>query len=106
MNDVTQIHSEALSAAHTASQSAFVQIGDGYPCGFAWVRIFGVKLNTKEGKLFKSLGFRKEYGGGISLWNPGGLPVQNVDVKYAGAEAYAAVLKKYGYSAYAESRLD
>ena len=106
MNDINQIHAEASAAAQTASQGVFAQTGDGFPCGFSWVQVFGVKLNTKEGKMFKALGFRKEYTGGISLWNPGGLPVQNVDVKEAGSKAYAEVLKKYGYTAYSGSRLD
>lgn len=106
MNDINAIHSEALAAAEAASRTAFAQYGDGFPCGFAWAQVFGVKLNTKEGRLFKALGFRKEYSGGISLWNPSGLPVQNVDVKLAGAQAYVDVLKKYGYTAYTGSRLD
>ena len=103
---ITSIHTIAVLAARKASHEAYAQIGDGYPCGFAWVQVFGVKLNTKAGKEFKALGFRKDYNGGISLWNPGGMSVQNVDVKEAGAQAYAQVLKEHGYTAYASSRLD
>ena len=77
-----------------------------YPCGFAWVTVYGVKLNTREGKEFKALGFRKAYEGGIELWNPARHGAQNVDVKEAGARAYADVLRASGYQAYAGSRLD
>lgn len=103
---ITSIHTIALLEARKASHEAYAKTGDGYPCGFAWVKVFGVKLSTKAGKEFKALGFRKDYEGGISLWNPGGMNVQNVDVKEAGAQAYAEVLKQYGYTAYAGSRLD
>jgi hypothetical protein len=40
------------------------------------------------------------------MWNPGELPVQNIDIKEAGAEAYATYLRTLGLTAYAGSRLD
>ena len=43
---------------------------------------------------------------GFDLWNPCGLHVQNIDIKEAGAEAYAKVLRNYGFDAYMGSRLD
>jgi len=103
-----EIHQEALEAAKVSFTEAFARMGnkDNYPCGFAWVNVSGVKLSTKLGKEFAEIGFRKSYGGGIDLWNPSGSYVQNMDVKYAGAVAYAAVLRKYGISAYAQERLD
>ena len=59
------------------------------------------------GRALKTIGFRKAYNGGLELWNPSGLLVQNVDVKEAGAEAYAEVLRKeLGVTAYAGSRWD
>ena len=105
--NIESIHNEATEAARQASQAAFDKLGqDCFPCGFAWVKILGVKLSTRDGRTFKEIGFRKDYYGGISLYNPGGMFVQNVDVKEAGAEAYAEVLRKYGYDAYSQSRLD
>lgn len=103
-----EIHEEALTAAREAFTEAFARIGnkDNYPCGFAWVNVTGVKLSTKLGKEFASIGFRKSYYGGIELWNPSGASVQNMDVKYAAAVAYAAVLRKYDISASASERLD
>jgi hypothetical protein len=105
---ISQIHQQAVTAAQAASREAFQQRGgqDGFPCGFAWVTVYGVKLNTREGREFKALGFRKAYSGGIELWNPGRHGAQNVDVKEAGARAYADVLRASGYQAYAGSRLD
>jgi hypothetical protein len=103
-----EIHEEALNAAREAFTEAFARMGnkDNYPCGFAWVNVSGVKLSTKFGKEFAKLGFRKSYYGGIELWNPSGSYVQNMDVKYAGAVAYANVLRRYGISAFASERLD
>jgi len=103
------IHTEAVEAAERAA-AQYVKESlnnrDAFPCGFAWVKVFGVKLNTKLGKIMKEAGFSKSYSGGIDLWNPSRLPYQNVDAKYSGASAYAAVLKSYGINAIAESRWD
>ena len=32
---------------------------DNFPCGFAWVEIFGIKGNTKLGKAMKAAGLEK-----------------------------------------------
>jgi len=40
------------------------------------------------------------------MWDPAGLPVQNIDIKEAGAYAYANYLTALGLKAYAGSRLD
>jgi hypothetical protein len=85
---------------------------DGGPCGFAWVTIFPKhKGNTKLGKLerqvYKSLGARADWTGkAYEVWNPGKVPCQSVDAKYAGAAAAAAVLKQYGFEAYPADRMD
>ena len=108
MSALAELHQKAKDAAYKSSQAIYEKMGfkDNYPCGFAWVQVFGVKLSTKEGREFARLGFRKSYNGGIELHNPGSLLVQNVDVKMAGAEAYAEVLRATGYKAYALDRLD
>ena len=83
--------------------------GDSYPCGFAWTIVHGIKLNSKAGKIFKEFGFRKGYGkdAGIELWNPSGLSVQNVDIKYVAAAACAEVIQaQLGLDSYAGSRWD
>lgn len=103
-----EIHEEALEAARNAFTEAFARMGnkDNYPCGFAWVNVSGIKLSTKLGKEFAKLGFSKSYYGGIEIWNPSGAHVQNMDVKYAGAVAYANVLRKYDITAFASERMD
>jgi len=107
--DIAAIHQEATAAAKKAADEMFKRIGgDRYACGFAWVEIFDVNLATKQGKEFARLGFKKGYGrkAPIELWNPSGSPVQNVDIKEAGARAYAAVFERHGFKAYGVSRLD
>jgi hypothetical protein len=42
----------------------------------------------------------------FSVWDQAGLNVQNIDIKEAGADAFARVLESYGFKAYAGSRLD
>jgi hypothetical protein len=111
VNGVTidAIIAEAKIEARKAAEAFFqTRLGgvDQYACGFAWVDIFGVKGNTKLGKAFKDAGVRKSYTGSFQIWNPADMPVQNVDTLEAGAEAAAQVFKKYGFTAYAGSRLD
>jgi hypothetical protein len=107
--ELTIIINKAKNAANEASMKYLDEkLGgeDNFPCGFAWVNIFGVKGNTKQGKAFKAAGIEKDYNGAYSIWNPGNVNVQNVDVKSAGAEAAADVFTSYGFKAYAGSRLD
>jgi len=107
--ELTIIINKAKKAAEIASTTYLTEkLGgeDNFPCGFAWVNIFGIKGNTKQGKAFKAAGIEKDYNGAYSIWNPGGLSVQNVDVKEAGASAAADVFTSYGFKAYSGSRLD
>jgi hypothetical protein len=106
MTQFAALHEKAMKAAKEAAQDLYFKRGDNGACGFAWVVVYDVKLSTKMGKEMKAVGFDKNYGGGVSYWNPSRMPVQSVDVLEAGARAYAAVLKNAGYKAYANSRLD
>ena len=109
VEQVPNIIEEAKAEAFTAADKFFREkLGgqDQYACGFAWVNIYGVKMNTKIGKAFKEAGLRKDYSGGICMWNPSKYGCQNVDTLEAGAQAAADVFKKYGFRAYAGSRLD
>jgi hypothetical protein len=104
----------AGAAAYAAADAFFKdQLGgrDRYACGFAWVNIYehnGVKLkgNTRMGRAMKAAGIRQDYTKAFSIWNPSGYPCQNVDTLEAGARAAAEVLRQYGFTAYAGSRLD
>ena len=102
-----ELHEKALVAAETATADYINKYGEHDACGFAWVSAY-VKGNTKLGKSFKALGFKKEYGGGYQLWNPSGIAVQSVDIKEVGAEAYVNVVRKYlpHVNLFANSRLD
>jgi len=106
---VDAIVAQAKAAAHKAAMEFFYdKLGgkDQYACGFAWVNIYGVKGNTKLGKMLKAAGVRQDYTKAFQIWNPSGMAVQNVDTLEAGAEAAAKVFNKYGFQAYAGSRLD
>lgn len=106
---VNEIVREAQEAARKAALDFFqTRLGgrDQYACGFAWVNIYKVKGNTKLGKMLKAAGVRQDYTKAFQIWNPSGMPVQNVDTLEAGAEAAADVFQKYGFEAYAGSRLD
>ena len=105
---------EAQEAAYEAADYMHKNRYDGIDqgaCGFAWVNIYehdGVKIkgNTKMGRLMKQAGIRQDWTKSFQIWNPSGYPVQNIDVLEAGARAAADTLRKYGFTAYAGSRLD
>lgn len=94
--------------AKDASQRRYVEMGgDQYACGFAWVDVYVDRTNSKQAKELIKAGFKKDYKPKcLSFWNPGGMNVQNVDIKEAGACVMAAHLIGLGFKAYAGSRLD
>jgi hypothetical protein len=106
---INDIVAEAQTAAKQAAMEFFYdRLGgkDQYACGFAWTNIYKVKGNTKLGKMLKAAGVRQDYTKAFQIWNPSGMHCQNVDTLEAGAEAAARVFQKYGFEAYAGSRLD
>ena len=48
----------------------------------------------------------KGYPTGLQKWNPAGYIGQSMEVKEAGAEAYAKVLQSFGLNATSDSRGD
>lgn len=112
MNTVAIVNEMLEQAAEVAEAKLREIGGDRYACGFAWVTIYPEhKGNTTAGraerKIIEAMGFRKDYTGkAYEYWNPSKWGGQNVDVKEAGARAAANVLRKYGFKAYAGSRLD
>ena len=109
VDQVKSIVAEARQAAQTEATRYFQErLGgvDQYSCGFAWTEILGVKGNSRLGRTLKAAGIEQNYNRTFSIWNPSGLTVQNIDTKEAGAEAAARVFERYGFSAYAGSRLD
>ena len=76
-----------------------------FGCGFAWVVVKGAR--GKKAAFLKQYGFKKRYDGpGLSLWNPSGNYTQDMDAKYAGAQACASILREAGFDANAYCRLD
>jgi len=109
VDQIKDIVAEAKAAAFLAAQKFFQEkLGgrDQYACGFAWVNIYGIKGNTKLGRAMKAAGVRQDYTKAFSIWNPSNFGCQNVDTLEEGARAAADVFKKYGFTAYAGSRLD
>ena len=103
---VNAIVQEARAEAHTAAKAALAQYGDRDACGFAWTNIYGVKGNTRIGKMLKAAGVRQDYTKAFQLWNPSGLGVQSIGILEAGAHAAAGVFKRHGFEAYSGSRMD
>jgi hypothetical protein len=99
---------QGIPLAIQASQLMYAKIGgDKYACGFAWVDVFVERTNSKQAQELIKAGFRKDYKPKcLSMWNPGGLGVQNIDIKEAGADAMATYLQALGLRAYSGSRLD
>lgn len=113
--DIDAIRNEMIAAAKAASDDMYRRLGSTDmvgACGFAWTTVYpdhkgNTKLGRDERKTLEALGFRKDWTGKTyELWNPSGYPGQNIDIKEAGAEAAARVLKAHGFKAYAGSRLD
>ena len=95
--------------AEQASIAMYDRMGrkDQYACGFAWVDVYVDRTNSKQAKELIAAGFKKDYKPKcLSMWNPGGLGVQNIDAKEAGADAMAVYLRSLGLTAYSGSRLD
>lgn len=111
-NDLSQAQVDAiLDAAHRAAEREVNTLSNKHgdcwgACGFSWVHIHGVKGNSKLGRKLKAAGVRQDYTRTFQVWNPGGYGGQNIEIKEAGAQAYATVLKGYGFTAYAGSRMD
>ncbi len=109
LDQIPAIVEEAKQAAHAAAKEYFETVlggQDRWACGFAWIDIYDVRSNSKIGKALQEAGFRKSYTRSLQLWNPSKFPCQNVDTLERGAQAAAEVLRKYGFTVYAGSRLD
>ena len=109
VEDLKTIVAEAKDAARKAAQTFINDELDGedrFACGFAWVSIHGVKGNTKLGKNLKAAGVEQAWDRSFQIWNPAEVGFQNIDCKEVGARAAAEVFKRYGFTAYAGSRLD
>ncbi len=103
---INAIVQEAYTEARKAAEAFRAKHGDRDCCGFAWTNIYGVKGNTRLGKMLKAAGVRQSWDKSFQLWNPSRMGVQVLNVLEAGAEAAADVFRKYGFESYAGSRMD
>jgi hypothetical protein len=107
---IREAQEAAYEAADNFEQKHFPNNGWG-ACGFAWTSLYEfegkkIKGNTKIGRMLKQAGIDQNWCRTFEMWNPSRYPTQNVDTLEAGARAAADVFKKYGFTAYAGSRLD
>jgi hypothetical protein len=106
-------HETASAAAQKAAETLNSLMGPeearGLDCGFAWVEAPKVKMNTREGKALKALGFKKIWSPakGAYLWSPAKVMTQSIGVLYAGAQAYAETFQAAtGIEMHANKRYD
>jgi hypothetical protein len=76
-----------------------------YPCGFAWVIIKPARGPLVSAMKARGIG-DKAYNGGWQYWNPSRNGTQCMRALMAGAEAYAERLRKEGFDAHADCRID
>ena len=116
MYDIQDIHVEAKQAAKNAVNKFLTEwnektggneYGEPMYCGFAWVDVNVGRTNSKEAKQLASVGFKKSWRPKqMTMWDPAEHRGQSMDCKEVGAQAYAEVLRKYGFNAYMGSRAD
>jgi hypothetical protein len=106
LDDIKAIVAEARADARNAALDYMAEYGESAYCGFSWVNIWGIRGNTRLGKLLKAAGVGQDYTRAFQIWNPSGVGTQSMSVLEAGADAAAAVFTKYGFTAYSGSRAD
>ena len=105
--DPTYIWHEAKNKAVKAVDEFVEKHGEPMYCGFAWVDVYVTRTNSKEAKLLESVGFKKSYRAKtMTMWNPADYNGQSMDCREVGAQAYADVLRAYGFRASMGSRAD
>jgi hypothetical protein len=105
--DILNIGNEARLNASLAEQSYMLEHGEPFYCGFAWVEVKVQRTNSSEANALKSIGFKPSWKPKtLELWTAGEYHGQSMDVKQAGAQAYAGTLNAHGIKAYMQSRAD
>ena len=103
--DFTSIYEEAIFAAKEAEAKYFAKYGEPLYCGFAWVDLPSARTPFVTWCKKNNIG-SKHWKKGWSIWNPAGNFTQSMDIKEAGAYAFAKVLYKHGVVCYPASRAD
>ena len=99
------IYAQALGAAKQAEQEYFEKHGEPMYCGFAWVDFPSARTQFVYWCKKNDIG-SKHWKKGWQIWNPSGNYTQSMDIKEAGAHAFAKVLNGYGIECFASSRAD
>jgi len=76
---------------------------DGYPCGFAWVRIKSGRGNFAKWLIETDIG-SKNYNGGMRI--SAHCDYQNMYVREAYCTAFRDVLREHGIECHVETRID
>ena len=103
--EVLAIHNEALAHAKEAEETYTRLHGEDWFCGFAWVKVLNARSSFAR-QLVKLGVAEKAWDKGIDIWNPTGNPTQCMNIKEAGASAYAEVLRRHLIQAWMQSRAD
>ena len=100
--------SEIFAEMQAAAVGVAATVHDGYPCGFAWVRIKPARGKFVTYLKTNKIGRSDEYFGGhlISAMQISGWNGQNMDSKEAICLAAVEVLTKHGISCNVVSRID
>lgn len=100
--------SEIFAEAQAVAVSIAATVQDGYPCGFAWIRIKPARGKFVTYLKANKIGRGDEYFGGhlISATQISGWNGQNMDSKEAICRAAVEVLAKYGINCDIVSRID
>jgi len=105
--NIEQIRKEAQAAADKAQSDGLAQGREDAYCGFGWVEVQVPRTNSKEAKALEKMGFKKSYRPRrMDMWKPGHYNGQSMTIHELGADAYAEVLRNYGFKAYGHSRAD
>lgn len=99
------IYLEALKAARKAEAAFFAEHGEPYFCGFAWIEFSSARTKWVTFCKKNSIG-RKSSTKGWYIWEPTDNPTQSMEIKMAGAKAFASVLQKHDIECRAVCRPD
>jgi hypothetical protein len=103
--DFQAIYEQALDAAKAAEAEYIKQYGEPMYCGFAWVDFPSARTPFVAWCKKNGVG-SKHWKKGWSIWNPAGNHTQSMDIKEAGAQAFAQVMKANDIPCHAGSRAD
>lgn len=103
--DFQAIYTQALDAAKAAEAEYLKQYGEPMYCGFAWVDLPSARTPFVTWCKKNGVG-SKHWKKGWQIWNPAGNFTQSMDIKEAGAHAFAQILNKHGIDCRTGSRAD